>query len=148
MNSPSPASAQTEKHALLYDHECSLCTFQMKMLTWMDWRHALRLIPLSDPEVARIAPRLSAAELQEAIHCVTPQGRVYRGARALRFVGMRLPALWLPALVMWLPGVIWVAEWIYQWISRNRYLLSRIFGCRDACAVVPRKVRAEDSFHG
>jgi hypothetical protein len=33
-----------------------------------------------------------------------------------------------------------------QRISRNRYLLSRVFGRSDAFAWVPRKVRAEDSF--
>lgn len=134
------------RHALLYDQECSLCTFQMRVLTWLDWRHALRLLPLNDPEVARIAPDLSAEQLQEAIHCVTPAGRVYRGARALRFVGARLPLLWPVTAVLWFPGVIWVAEWVYRWVSRNRYVLSRVFGCKDACAVMPRKVRAEDSF--
>jgi predicted DCC family thiol-disulfide oxidoreductase YuxK len=145
-----PASSAPEgferRHALLYDQDCSLCTFQMQLLTWLDWRHALRLVPLSDSEVARIAPQLSVEALQEAIHCVTPEGRVYRGARALRFVGMRLPALWPVALFLWLPGVIGVAEKVYQVISRNRYVLSRLFGCGDACAVVPRKVRAGDTF--
>ena len=48
------------------------------------------------------------------------------------------------ALVLWLPGVIWVAEKIYQWISRNRHYLSRIFGCKDACALLPTRKRSQD----
>jgi predicted DCC family thiol-disulfide oxidoreductase YuxK len=145
----SPNQSPPEKrprYALLYDQDCSLCTFQMRVLTWLDWRNALRLLPLNDPEVGRIAPQLTPEQLREAIHCVTPAGCVHRGARAVRFVGARLPLLWPLALFLWLPGVILVAEWIYQRVSRNRHLLSRLFGCGDACAVMPRRIRPEDSF--
>jgi len=44
--------------------------------------------------------------------------------------------------------VIWIAEKIYQWISRNRLILSRVFGCKDACGLVPERKRdQEDIFH-
>jgi len=39
------------------------------------------------------------------------------------------------------PGVIWVAERVYAWVSRNRHLLSRTFGCKDACAIMPQRER-------
>lgn len=126
---------------MLYDDQCSLCTFQMRLLTWLDWFHALTLLPISSPEAAVIAPQLSREDLLEAIHCVTPEGRIHRGARCIRFLGMRLPLLVPVALLLWIPGVIQVAEWIYQWISRHRYLLSRWFGCREACAILPARRR-------
>ena len=47
------------------------------------------------------------------------------------------------ALILWLPGVIWVAERIYMWVSRNRHLLSRWFGCKQACAWMPERQRPE-----
>ena len=131
-------------HIVLYDDECPLCTFQMKMLSWLDWRNQLALLPLSDPKAAEIAPQLTREDLLEAIHCVTPEGRIYRGARALRFVGMRLPLLIPMALFLWIPGVIWFAEIAYQGISRNRHLLSKIFGCKDACAILPKRSREQD----
>ncbi len=130
---------------MLYDNECSLCTFQMKLLAWMDWGNRITLMPLSDPGVAGIAPSLTPEALREAIHCVTPSGRIYRGARAIRFVGMRVPPLWPLALFLWIPGVIFIAEIVYQWISRNRYLLSRVFGCKDACAILPTRNRPADA---
>jgi predicted DCC family thiol-disulfide oxidoreductase YuxK len=117
----------------------------MKLLAWMDWGNRIALTPLSDPEVAGIAPSLTAEALREAIHCVTPSGRIYRGARAIRFVGMRVPPLWSLALFLWIPGVIFIAEIVYQWISRNRYLLSRVFGCKDACAILPTRNRPADA---
>jgi predicted DCC family thiol-disulfide oxidoreductase YuxK len=132
------------KHIILYDSECPMCVFQMKMLSWLDWFGLLALMPLSDPRAREIAPQLTREDLLEAIHCVTPQGRIYRGARAIRFVGMRLPLLVPVALFLWIPGVIWIAEIIYQWVSRNRHLLSRVFGCKDACALLPAKKRRQD----
>src|SRR5215510_6694751 len=124
------------QHIILYDGDCPMCVFQMKMLSWLDWFHVLALVPLSDPRAQEIAPHLAREDLLEAIHCVTPQGRIYRGARCLRFVGMRMPLLRPVALFLWIPGVIWIAEGIYVRISRNRHVLSRLFGCRDACAIM------------
>ena len=133
-----------KQHLVLYDAECPLCTFQMKVLSWLDWRGALALVPLSEPRAQAAAPQLSREDLLEAIHCVTPEGRIHRGARAIRFVGMRLPLLVPVALFLWIPGVILVAEVVYRWISRNRLLLSRAFGCKDACSILPARKREQD----
>jgi len=132
------------KHMVLYDSDCPLCVFQMKVLTWLDWLHGLALVPLSDPRAQEIAPQISREDLLEAIHCVTPQGRIYRGARAIRFVGMRLPLLVPVALFLWVPGIIQIAEIAYRWISKNRLILSRVFGCKDACAILPARKREQD----
>ncbi|MEI6350417.1 MAG: DUF393 domain-containing protein, partial [Verrucomicrobiota bacterium] len=123
--------------------ECPLCVFQMRLLTWLDWFNSVEMLPLSDPRVAAVAPELSREQLLEAIHCVANNGKIYRGARCFRFLGMRLPLLSPLALFLWIPGVIQIAEIIYRWVSRNRHLLSRLFGCREACAILParRKMR-------
>ncbi len=132
------------KHIVLYDDECPLCQFQMKVLSWLDWRNGLAIVPLSDPRAKEIAPSLTREDLMEAIHCVTPQGAIHRGARAIRFLGMRLPLLVPVALFLWIPGVIFLAEIMYGWVSRNRQFLSRIFGCKDACAIMPARKREQD----
>src|SRR5258708_7491951 len=137
------AFAAMTKHTVLYDDECPMCTFQMKVLSWLDWGDVFGLTPLSDPHAKEIAPMLTREDLQEAIHCVTPERRIYRGARAIRFVGMRLPLLVPVALFLWIPGVILVAEIVYRWVSKNRLLLSRVFGCKDACAILPKRKREQ-----
>jgi len=124
-------------HAVLYDGECSFCTFQMKMLRWMDWDDRFTLIPAADPKVAALAPALTEADLNEAIHCVTEKGDIHRGARAIRFIALRLPVAIPLALFLWVPGVILAAERVYAFISRNRQWISRAFGCKGACALVP-----------
>ena len=48
------------------------------------------------------------------------------------------------ALVLWIPGVIWIAERVYSWVSRHRHLLSRWFGCKEACVLLPQRRRANE----
>jgi predicted DCC family thiol-disulfide oxidoreductase YuxK len=128
-----------EKHILLFDSDCPLCTFQSRLLSWMDWFHVVEMVPLKEARATEIAPDITREDLLEAIHCVTPKGDIHRGARAIRFLGMRIPLLIPVGLVLWIPGVIKIAEIVYAWVSRNRLFLSRIFGCKGACAILPEK---------
>jgi predicted DCC family thiol-disulfide oxidoreductase YuxK len=130
---------------ILYDDGCPLCTFQMRVVTWLDWFNTVSLLPISNPRAAEVAPHLTREALLEAIHCVARDGRIHRGARCIRFIGMRMPLGFPVALVLWFPGVIWIAEHIYMWISRNRLLLSRVFGCKEACAILPARRRENDA---
>lgn len=132
-------------NVVLYDSECSLCTFQSRLITWLDWFNTVSLLPISDSRTAEIAPRLTRTDLHEAIHCVAKDGKIHRGARCLRFIGLGMPLALPFSLFMWIPGVILLAEIIYARISRNRYLLSRVFGCNEACAIMPARKRANES---
>ena len=129
------------RHTVLYDSDCPLCTFQMRVLTWLDWLNKAELVAINDPRSAQIAPSVGREDLQEAIHCITPEGAMHRGARAIRFLSMRLPLAVPLGLFLWIPGVIWVAEKVYMWISRNRLFFSKIFGCKGACAILPERKR-------
>ena len=129
---------------VLFDDECSLCTFQSRVISWLDWFNTVRLVPISSPRVPEIAPRLTRGDLQEAIHCLAPNGGIHRGARCIRHISLRMPLAIMIALVLWIPGVIYVAEIAYRWVSRNRHLLSRMFGCKDACALLPARRRANE----
>jgi len=137
-----PPAARTS--IVLFDDHCPLCTFQSRLLTWLDWFNVISLLPLSNPRAAEIAPQLTRADLLEAIHCIAPDGRIYRGARAIRYVGLRMPLLVPLALFLWLPGVIWIAERVYMFISRNRHVLSRLFGCKEACSLLPARERENE----
>lgn len=142
---PAASPPRRTRHVVLYDSDCPLCTFQQKSLTWLDWLDKVRFIPINSDQAARLAPDLKREDLMEAIHCITPAGDLHRGARAVRFLGLRLPLLVPIGLFLWLPGVIWVAEKIYQFVSRHRLFFSRIFGCKGACAIMPERQRPSSS---
>jgi predicted DCC family thiol-disulfide oxidoreductase YuxK len=97
------------------------------------------LVSLSEAKAVNAAAGLSPEALREAIHCVTPSGEVCRAARCLRRIGMRVPLLAPLAWILWLPGVLPLAERGYRWISRNRYALSRMPCGRQTCATPPRE---------
>lgn len=128
-----------KKHILLYDGDCPLCTFQSRLLSWLDWFGRVEMVPLKDERSAEIAPDITREDLLEAIHCITPEGTIHRGARAFRFLGLRIPLLVPMGLFLWIPGVIKVAEIIYAFVSKHRLFLSRIFGCKGACTILPEK---------
>ncbi len=132
-------------NTVLYDGDCPLCTFQMKVITWLDWFNTVTVIPIADPRAAAIAPGIGREDLMEAIHCVSKSGKIYRGARCIRFIGMRMPLAIPFALILWIPGIIYLAEIFYRWISRNRLVLSRVFGCKGACAIMPARKREDDA---
>jgi predicted DCC family thiol-disulfide oxidoreductase YuxK len=137
-------TATAGTNLVLFDDHCPLCTFQSRLLTWLDWFNVLTLLPISHPRAAEVAPELTRADLLEAIHCVSARGPIYRGARAIRYVGLRMPLLVPLALFLWFPGVIWVAERVYMSVSRNRHVLSRLFGCNEACALLPARSRERE----
>ncbi|MDA7921273.1 DUF393 domain-containing protein [Verrucomicrobiales bacterium] len=128
-----------EKNVLLFDSDCPLCTFQSQSLAWMDWLGKVEMVPLKDPRTAEIAPDITREDLLEAIHCITPENEIHRGARAIRFLGLRIPLLVPVGLFLWIPGVIWIAEKVYAFVSRHRLFFSKIFGCKGACAIMPEK---------
>ena len=128
-----------EKNVLHFDSDCPLCTFQSQSLAWMDWLGKVEMVPLKDPRTAEIAPDITREDLLEAIHCITPENEIHRGARAIRFLGLRIPLLVPVGLFLWIPGVIWIAEKVYAFVSRHRLFFSKIFGCKGACAIMPEK---------
>jgi predicted DCC family thiol-disulfide oxidoreductase YuxK len=133
-----------KKHLVLYDDECPLCVFQMKLLTWLDWLHVATVVPLSSERAREAAPQVDPETLRAAMHVVTSDGKVYRGARCIRFLAMRMPLVFPLALLLWIPGAIWIAEIVYSHVANNRMLLSRVFGCKDACSVMPARRREHD----
>jgi len=117
---------------LLYDGDCPLCRSQMVLLERLDWFSRVRCMPLDHPERANLT-ETPKAELMAAIHAIDPRGRIHKGVWGLRRIGLRIPLLAPMCLLLWLPGAIWIADRLYRQVAQNRYLLSRWFGCRDAC---------------
>ena len=115
---------------VIYDNQCAFCISQTKMLRRLDWFHVFRFQGISEPRSLELVENLKREDLETAIHCVTKDGKVFRAARCFRFLAMRIPLLIPLALLLWIPGMIWIAEKIYNRIARKRHFLSRFFGCK------------------
>ncbi len=122
---------------MLYDGDCPMCTFQMLTIQSLDWLKKIEIIPIKDPRAQAIAPDITREDLLEAIHCITPEGAIHRGARAFRHLGFRIPLLLPLGLFLWIPGVIQIAEVFYKFIADRRHVISKLFGCKGACEIFP-----------
>ena len=80
-------AVKSDRHIVLYDGDCAMCTFQKRCLTWMDWCDVVSFVPISEAQEKGLAPTLSREDLLEAIHCLALDGRIHRGARCIRLSG-------------------------------------------------------------
>ena len=101
----------------------------------LDWFNKVEFIPLKKFSESLSGVHIEENELNQAIHCVTPKKTIFKGPEAIRFLAMRMPLLVPMSLIMWLPGMMFIAQKIYNLISKNRYVLSKFIGCKDSCAV-------------
>ena len=133
------------RHFLFFDSDCPFCQLQIKLLAKLDWLNKVNFVPLQDFKKTVKGVNIDENVLNQAIHCITPQKNIFVGAKAIRFVGMRIPLLIPLSLFLWLPGMMFIAEKIYQSLSANRYFLSRFLGCKEACSVNVTKNKKSDA---
>ncbi|MXY36544.1 MAG: DUF393 domain-containing protein [Dehalococcoidia bacterium] len=107
-----------ERAWLLFDGDCEFCT---RLAAWVEERdqgRKLRVVPYQEAPSPPMTPELRAA-CAEALHAVTPRGRVLRGGDATIFtlgaIGWRVPAR-----VLWLRPLRDLVGFGYGIVARNR----------------------------
>lgn len=132
----------SNRAAVLFDGMCGFCQFQIRLIEALDWLGKLECVPLQSTLAAELAPSARREDLLAAMH-VIPAGQTFdpnrriQGARAVRFLALRLPLLFPIGVLLWLPLLIYPADWIYRLIARNRYVISKVFGCSAGTCAVP-----------
>ncbi|GMV97699.1 MAG: DUF393 domain-containing protein [Phycisphaerae bacterium] len=113
----------SQEYGLIYDGQCPLCRRSVRLIKRLDWRGRIRPLDLhtQGEEIDRRAGGLSHEVLMEAMHLVTPAGRVFAGFLALRRAAWVLPPTWLILPILYLPGVSRLGTAVYGRIARGRY---------------------------
>lgn len=105
---------------VIYDGNCAFCQDQVHRLHgWSGKR--LAFVSLHDPIVAQRFPDLTHDQLMKQMYVVTPDGRAYGGADAIRFLSRHLPKLWWLFPLVHIPFSRPIVQWGYDWIARRRY---------------------------
>ncbi len=117
-------------YTLLYDGKCRICTNQVELIAKYDDDRRIELLDLNQPSAQVRFPQISPEAAQRELHLVAPDGTLYRGAAAVRQTLLLLPTLRGLGELMRLPGAMSLANPIYAWVARNRYLLG---GYNDTC---------------
>jgi predicted DCC family thiol-disulfide oxidoreductase YuxK len=117
----------------LYDADCAFCSAQMRRLKRLDWRRRLELVPMAEAGTLCDRAGIERVALAGAIHGVGENGRVTRAARCLREMALRIPLLVPVGLVLFLPGALRLAEWLYRRVAARRHELSGWACAGGAC---------------
>jgi predicted DCC family thiol-disulfide oxidoreductase YuxK len=115
------------KPTMVYDGDCGFCR------RWIGrWKKVTAGAVDYEPyqTAASRFSQVPEAEFKKAVYLFEPGGRVTHGAEAVfRSLATHRFLKWLPAFYGKAPIFLSVSEKIYQWIARNRSLLSRSGSC-------------------
>lgn len=115
----------THPWTLIYDGECGFCRGWIGALRRWDRAARVRTVPLQHTAAWEGVPGLALPSLEEAVHLVAPDGRVYVGAAAARPLLALLPGGCCLAAPLALPGAQRLVGAAYRWVARHRH--------RDGC---------------
>jgi predicted DCC family thiol-disulfide oxidoreductase YuxK len=108
---------------VLYDGHCKFCTAQSRNLAALARPGAVHLLDFQEPGVLDRFPGVTYEACMQAMHLITPSGRVYRGFEAaVQAVATRPVIGWL-AYGYYLPGIRQLCDWVYARVAANRYRL-------------------------
>jgi predicted DCC family thiol-disulfide oxidoreductase YuxK len=121
-------TAAIGKYILLYDGHCPFCVARSKNLAALARLGTVHIVDFQEPATLAPFPELSHEACMQAMHLITPDGRVYRGFEAAVQAVATRPILGWFAYVYYVPGLRQLCEWMYRFIATHRY---QFFG-RDA----------------
>lgn len=106
---------------VIFDGDCGFCKRQVRLGKKMDWLQKLEWIPRLDASALKRFPQVQASESQNRMLSIRPDGKVYGGFFAVRDVMIHLVPTFLPALLLYIPGMRFLGVPAYTWISKNRH---------------------------
>jgi predicted DCC family thiol-disulfide oxidoreductase YuxK len=125
-------------YTLLYDGACRICTAQAHALLRYDSDQRIALLALGSVAAHARYPQIAPEDAQRWMHIAGPDGRIWRGADAVRLALLLLPLGRALGALLYLPGAMRIARPFYDWFARNRYRFGgyTTASCDgDACAI-------------
>jgi predicted DCC family thiol-disulfide oxidoreductase YuxK len=120
-------------HVVLYDGSCRFCLMAAKKLAALACPGSVQMTNFQAPGALDRFPGVSHVACMQAMHLVTPDGRLYRGAEAaVRALATRRFPGWF-AYLYYLPGLKQVLDHTYAFLAARRYRLMGRAGERE-CA--------------
>lgn len=104
---------------LIFDGACAFCRRWIERVHRWDRHARLKFLPYQTADLEARFFSVSRTACMQRMHLVAADGRVFAGAAAGREVLRRLPGGWLWSAPFRLPGGLWVADRVYEWITHR-----------------------------
>ena len=125
---------------VLYDGACPLCRRTVRVLTALDLFERLEFVDFRRVDLPQLNREyglsLTPVDLERDMYLID-RGRIFPGFFAYRRMALALPAFWLLAPWLFLPGVTSLGLRVYGVIARNRF---NFLSCHSECPTEPAAV--------
>ena len=120
--------------SVIYDSDCGICTYIMRVLKWLDWAKKLTFFGSSDPLTQQRFPEISMGQMREEMLAHDIEAGWYGGFQACEWIACRIPVLWILIPFTFLPGAQQLGDRTYKLVAKNRHKISAFFGLK-ACKI-------------
>lgn len=117
---------------VIFDGECGFCQRSIKLGKRLDWLHRMDWRARLEPGLKETFPQLSGEETQRRMVSIRKDGKTYGGFFAVRDIMVHLPLTFVPALILYVPGISLLGVPVYQWIATHRHHFG---GKSDSCSM-------------
>ncbi len=129
-------------YRVLYDGQCEICQACVSWLKALDHQNQTICLPISAELLPTVDARLNLDECLRQLHLVAPEGEIHVGWDAVACLARLFPSTWLIGAVGQRFPFRNVGRWLYGFVAKNRYSLSKCRG--GACHVAkPEAVRRQ-----
>lgn len=112
---------KNHSRTVIFDGDCGFCQRSIRLGKRLDWLGRIEWVARLSPATKTRFPQLSFQETQNRMVSIRPDGKTYGGFYAVRDIVFHLPLTFLPALLLYIPGVSRLGVPVYAWIARNRH---------------------------
>lgn len=106
---------------VIFDGECGFCQRSIKLGKRLDWLHRMDWRARLEPGLKETFPQLSDEETQRRMVSIRQDGKAYGGFFAVRDIMVHLPLTFVPALILYVPGISLLGVTVYKWIATHRH---------------------------
>ena len=118
---------------VIFDGDCGFCQRSIRLGKKLDWLKKMEWRARLESGIKERFPQITGEQSLHQMITIRPDGKVNGGFYAVRDIALHLPLTFLPALILFIPGMHLLGVPGYRWIARNRHR----FGGKseDSCSI-------------
>lgn len=120
---------------LIFDGDCGICTYSSEIVQRNTDNSTLEVKPYQILDLPDLHPELNEDRTSKSLYLLTTDGKLYNRSKGVFETMKRMRGFYKPlGYILSNPIIVFIANPIYDWMSRNRTKISIRFGL-NACNI-------------